>query len=343
MPDNFFINNYEQRTFNPRRIIALVDTLKQEGVCPTKVLEGSRIEESMLLSPDLRVSYSQIFTVFRNAYVLSGETKVAFRAGQYMAPASYNFYGYALLSAPTLKDKIEFSIKYQRIGGIITSMNFVEGEDLHAYQYELLPHLEPDDGYYRFLMEFAFSVHLSVMRHSYGNSFNFCSLKARYPVPKNLDAYEQLFGCPLLFDQDVNELGIGGEWIHRSPRFPDPATYALAKDVCEQQLAHLEHATSFASIVRVKLIEQLPSTFPNIGAMADSLSMHPKSLQRKLVAQGTSYRQLLAEVRQQLAITYLTKTRLSIDQIASRLGYSDATNFRHAFSRWTGRTPSSYR
>jgi AraC-like DNA-binding protein len=117
----------------------------------------------------------------------------------------------------------------------------------------------------------------------------------------------------------------------------------MARDICEQQLAHFEQSGSITSIVRVRLIEQLPSSFPNIGVMAESLSMHPKSLQRKLGAEGTSYRDLLAKAREQLAITYLTKSRLSIDQIASRLGYSDATNFRHAFSRWTGRTPNSYR
>jgi AraC-like DNA-binding protein len=343
MPNNFFINNYEQRTFNPRRIIALVEILKNEGISPTKVLEGTKIDELMLSSPDLRVSYAQIFTVLKNSYDLSGETRIAFLAGQHMTPASYNLYGYALLSAPTLKDKIDFSIKYQRIGGIITKIDFVEEDNFHAYQYEILLHLNPEDGYYKFLMEFAFSIHLSVMRNIYGESFKFCRMKARYPKPKNIDIYQKLFGCPMYFDQNVNELGIDGIWMHRSPRFPDPATYALAKDECERQLTDLMQGNSIANTVKMKLINNLPSNFQNIGIMAESLSMHQKSLQRKLAAQGTSYRKLLAEARQQLAITYLTKTNLSIDQIASRLGYSDATNFRHAFSSWTGKAPNHYR
>lgn len=71
--------------------------------------------------------------------------------------------------------------------------------------------------------------------------------------------------------------------------------------------------------------------------------MEPRTLRRRLEAQGTSYREILAGVRQGLAIEYLRKTRMTTEDIASRLGYSDAANFRHAFLRWTGKTPHEYR
>ena len=77
--------------------------------------------------------------------------------------------------------------------------------------------------------------------------------------------------------------------------------------------------------------------------MADRLSIHPRALRRRLEAEGTSYRDLLAEVRARLAIEYLRQTAMTNEEIASRLGYSDAANFRHAFARWTGKSPSEFR
>ena len=71
--------------------------------------------------------------------------------------------------------------------------------------------------------------------------------------------------------------------------------------------------------------------------------MEPRTLRRRLEAQGTSYRLILAEVRRRLAIEYLRKTRMTTEEIASRLGYSEAANFRHAFARWTGKSPHDYR
>ena len=77
--------------------------------------------------------------------------------------------------------------------------------------------------------------------------------------------------------------------------------------------------------------------------MAQTLALEPRTLRRKLEAQGTSYREILAEVRRTLAIEYLRKTRMTTEEIASRLGYSDSANFRHAFVRWTGKAPHEYR
>ena len=90
------------------------------------------------------------------------------------------------------------------------------------------------------------------------------------------------------------------------------------------------------------LIEQ-PGRYPSIETIASQLNMHPRALRRRLEAEGTSYRELLAEVRMRLAIEYLRKTQMTNEEIASRLGYSEAANFRHAFARWTRKSPSAFR
>jgi AraC-like DNA-binding protein len=71
--------------------------------------------------------------------------------------------------------------------------------------------------------------------------------------------------------------------------------------------------------------------------------MSARTLRRHLKAAQTSYRKVLNEVQEALAIDYLRRTDISVDEIAYLLGYSDTSNFRHAFKQWTGKTPSSYR
>jgi len=66
-------------------------------------------------------------------------------------------------------------------------------------------------------------------------------------------------------------------------------------------------------------------------------------LRRRLDALGTSYNALLVEVRKKLAIRYLLNTPMTTEAISEQLNYSDAANFRHAFKRWTGRSPREYR
>ena len=71
--------------------------------------------------------------------------------------------------------------------------------------------------------------------------------------------------------------------------------------------------------------------------------MTSRTLRRRLEAEGAGFSELLAAVRKRLAIDYLVGTRLSTEDIAEALGFSDVVSFRHAFKRWTGLTPREYR
>ena len=71
--------------------------------------------------------------------------------------------------------------------------------------------------------------------------------------------------------------------------------------------------------------------------------MVARTLRRKLEAEGTTYKQILSDVRKHLAINYLRETRMSTDDIAAALGFNEVTSFRHAFKRWTGKTPGEFR
>ena len=68
-----------------------------------------------------------------------------------------------------------------------------------------------------------------------------------------------------------------------------------------------------------------------------------RTIQRKLAQEGTSFKDLVEDVRKNLALEYLRSTVLSVEEIALRLGYSDAPSFSHAFKRWTGSSPRDSR
>jgi len=92
-----------------------------------------------------------------------------------------------------------------------------------------------------------------------------------------------------------------------------------------------------------RLLTQVPGQFDDMEAISAKLNTTSRTLRRKLQAEGTSYQGILAEVRCQLAKEYLRTTRLSTEDIADVLGFSDAANFRHAFRRWTGKPTSEFR
>jgi len=331
---------YEQRMYAPHSIAAIVAELVKEGVEATLVLEGAGLTNSQLNVQTTRISYRQLDIVIRNASRLSSHPGIALRAGLRMHITSYGMYGYALLSSATHAEARDFAARYVRVvGPFCDFLVAYDGETVHV-TFEPLHWPNPTEDIHRFAVEFALSAHLTTIRDRVGDGFSFSLVSLDYPPPPYAANYESLFKCPVIFEQGH----CGYEHVREegSSTLADPRTHAMAREICEQLLDDVNRAGGIAADVRQILIED-PGRYPSIETIAEKLQMYPRALRRKLEAEGTSYRDLLAEVRMRLAIEYLRKTEMTNEEIATRLGYSEAANFRHAFLRWTGKSPSAFR
>lgn len=99
----------------------------------------------------------------------------------------------------------------------------------------------------------------------------------------------------------------------------------------------MTHAVS--RLLRARVI--FPDT--SLEEIAGEFSMQPRTLNRRLQAEGTTFRELISEARFEVACQLLKVTRMRIADIALALGYANATGFSHAFQRWSGVAPSEWR
>jgi len=83
--------------------------------------------------------------------------------------------------------------------------------------------------------------------------------------------------------------------------------------------------------------------YPSLKLMASRLCLSPRTLKRRLRAQGLSFRDLLDGARYRVALRLMPDRTLGLDDIASQLGYSSVANFARAFRRWSGLPPGVYR
>ena len=82
---------------------------------------------------------------------------------------------------------------------------------------------------------------------------------------------------------------------------------------------------------------------PGLQITAESVGLSDRALRRRLQHAGTNYQQIIDQVRSQRARVLLEDSSASIEYVALCLGFNDASNFRRAFKRWTGETPSQFR
>ncbi|HCP03082.1 MAG TPA: AraC family transcriptional regulator, partial [Pseudomonas sp.] len=125
-------------------------------------------------------------------------------------------------------------------------------------------------------------------------------------------------------------------------RMADPDAFRDAEQICQRELAKLGDRNTLGDRVQRLLLER-QNSFPSLETTARLLYVTPRTLHRRLQREQTSYKQILREVRHALAIEHLKSGRLSVEEIAWTLGYSDVANFRRAFRQWEGVAPSDYR
>lgn len=129
--------------------------------------------------------------------------------------------------------------------------------------------------------------------------------------------------------------------LRRRLPYGDPAATAAQEHACEQVAERRARHSGVVAQVRSALLRG--PGWPSLEDVAAERHVDPRTLRRRLTAEGTTFRDLSDEVRSGLAQELLARTDTSIVEIARRLGYADPATFTRAFRRWTDTTPAAYR
>lgn len=149
------------------------------------------------------------------------------------------------------------------------------------------------------------------------------------------------FGCPVRYGAERNALVVDRALLEQRTERSDQAYHALIK----RYLSSLrnEVGDGMPEDVRLEIAKQMELGACTLQSVAEALRVAPHFLQRRLRAEGTSFRDLVDEWRRARALSLVTNTRLPLAEVSEALGYSEQSVFTQAFRRWFGDTPLRYR
>lgn len=331
--------------FSPVKIATVVQVLAESGVPPAALLEGTGIDGTRLQDLDYKTSTAQLYGLLRRVAHLHWRPDLGRRVGARLRVTAYGLYGYALLSAPTMRAVMECGTRFHALANPLVPIRGVIDGDSVAWHFParhelMLPEL--DERLYRLLIELQMATHHTLSQDVMGPWCRPSFVGVAWAAPADADTWADTFGCTPRFGQPRCELRYPADWLERPPQLANPITAAQTSRECARLLESLEGGASIARRVYRELM-RTPGRFPGIESIASTLCMTGRTLRRRLQAEGTSYADMLTRVRRALAEDYLRGTRMSIDDIAAALAFSDGRSFRQAFQRWTGRSPSDFR
>jgi AraC-like DNA-binding protein len=324
------------------KIANVVALLREEGSPVAKALSSTGISERDLAAAATRVSLNQVLQCYRNAIELSRYPFIAYQSGLRLHVPAFGMYGFAILSSTNFRQTMSFAAKDHELATPLADIAFKEDSGVGVWTIAPMPFVQADCSLYRLITEVYFGGHASLHRDVMGPSFAAKELHVTYRPAHDAAAYSQVFDCPIYFEQPENKFVFDAAWLDSTPKLGSEVAFSSLLDLCDDLLEELHLNMGLQGRVRQALLVNLarPTSFE---AIARQFNMTPRTLRRKLREENTSFRELLDELRMQVAVKYFRDTQLTVEDVANSLGYSDAANFRHAFRRWTNAAPEQFK
>jgi AraC-like DNA-binding protein len=317
----------------------LLEVAAEFGVGRERVLDGTDIDPASLAAPDTRIAAADHERMLANCLRETGEPGLALHFGSRIPVVALGVLGYALMCCRNLRELIDILARYHRlIGG---DLAIAIEEDAAEVALRL------DDGVFEQRVqptdcEIFFAAAATTLRQLGLAGSASLRVELAYPEPRHAAQYRERICEDLRFDAGLNRLVIGRSALDLPLQFANPTLLKLYRQQCEDMLHATRRSAGYSADVRRWLLGT-PGRFPPFEEAAAVLHMSPRTLRRRLGEEGTTYQQIVHELRRQLAETWLRDGMLSVAEIAGMLGYADISNFRRAFIGWTGSSPARYR
>ncbi len=303
-------------------------------------LAGQRLSVEQLNDPLTRISYRQALEVIRRALPTLPIEGVGLAMGSNQNGGNFGILGLAMKTARTFGDAVRIGLDYQRNLGPLMTLRLEDQPDQTLAVVATAP--EEAHALLPFLCEEMFSSILMLGRELAGDAFSPMRLELGYPAPRHADKYRTLFRCDIHFDQPRHTMVLDRSWMQMPFASYNPVTSQQALSLCRAQLATLSTRGETTAAVERLLRPQLRDN-PQMSDVAQALHLSERTLRRQLADEETSFSEVHDRVRSERALELLQNPELAIAAIGNQLGFNDAREFRRAFKRWTGQTPSETR
>lgn len=161
-------------------------------------------------------------------------------------------------------------------------------------------------------------------------------------LPRSMPQYLDYLGAPIRRSDEVS-ITFSADDADKVFISGNDVIWSALEPNLKDRLASLQASRSLLGRVRIALVRAIPADNANVVHIADALSMTPRTLQRRLQAEGANFKALLNSSREELAKNYLSTTKLPLAEISYLLGYKEPSSFNRAFRVWVGTTPQRYR
>jgi len=319
--------------------LAMVRTAGARGIETADLLAGAGLTREFLEDPDARIPGPTVIALWNALRERTADPALQLVAPTTLPFGAYHVIDYLVATSATVGEGIQRFARFFLLIAEAVTLTVDQDDDEHC-----LCLARADGGPVPAVyVDYVFAALVSRIRMRIRPDLQVRRVELRQSEPLAIAPYCEVFCAPVRFGAAADRLCFSAEQWNAPTENPDAALARVLEEharILAQRLP--QAAVGFTADVQ-KTIAAAPPEAGSAEDVARALNVSVRTLQRKLVATGTTFREVSERVRGRLAEGYLTDPEVSIAEVAFLLGFSDQSSFNRAFRRWTGESPGRWR
>ena len=320
----------------------LIEFAVTKGADRAALLAAAGIAPSDLADQDNRVPFQAYVSLMRVAKVVTGDAALALHYGEAVDIAEISIVGLIGQASTTMADAFLQLNRYVRLV-VDVDLGTEQRFQLRQERGGLwLADTRRDPNAFPELTESAFAQLVCGTRR-FGPTPLVLAVHVTHPAPPYAAEYEQVLRAPVTFESDWNAMMVDLSWMSRPVAVLPRYVFGVLSERGDALLEELAASKTVRGRVETLLLPLLHTGDVGMEDIAEKMAMSRPTLLRKLKGEGTTYEAVLDELRHRMAVHYLTGKKVSVNETAYLVGFSEAAAFSRAFKRWTGKSPKMFR
>jgi AraC-like DNA-binding protein len=312
------------------------------GVPADPLMHDAHVTEEDLNPVDGWVRQDVLERLLEHALKHWQDPVVSLRLVMSMEPAMMGLVGYIMQCCPTLLDMHQAIAEFGQLVSTLHTLYMTHEPGAALWCVEVHSN---EDFFVRHSEESYLAAWAQLVRRQ--NPDALLAVRFRHSPTLHGNAphpiYRKAFPCPVSFNQYQSALVLDPQYLNQPLPYADPFIYESLRQQARTMVQKLGAEPRLANRVKDALRQLMARGIISRQAVAGELGISPRHLHRLLQEQGSHYQSILDELRSELAHKYLLQPSSNLEDIALRLGFSNASSFSRWFRQETGITPLDFR
>jgi len=325
---------------------ALADLAVTRGAPREELLRRAGIDPATLQDQDSRIPFDAYKALMRAGQTLSGDPALALHFGEAFEMTDLSIVGHIGMACATWQEAFEQLGRYNQLS-IDIPVDDPQGRRAFIMQdaagvWMVDARSDPND--FPELTESTFARMVAAVHTRRSGISAASEIHVTHKAPAYRAEYERVFEMPVIFESDRNALLMKDASFLSLP-IPNSSRYVFGVFAARADalLAELQASSTVRGRVESLLMPVLHKGDASMDAVAEKMAMSRQTLFRRLKDENTTFEKVLDDLRHKLALDYLGAKKVSVNEAAYLVGFSDPAAFSRAFKRWTGKSPRDWK